>query len=187
MTIRVVDDSDPPSPVSNAQVVGRSLESGRYSRLEGTTDADGVVQVERELTELILLAVTIDKRLAGTARIDADAKAQTIRVTGACRVTGRLLDFLGEPVVGAKISLRFSTEIGQRNRQVLPSQDAITGTDGKFEFQGVCAGESCRVSVKTSETRSKVVSRFHADERNIDLGDLSLTENEYDLPTVTLP
>ena len=181
--VRVVKAVDPRQPVPNARIAGVATKESRGLPLTGLTGEDGNMERERELVEMLVLAITTDNQFAGMAVLGPDDKDLTVEVSPAIQMTGRLVNSEDEPIV-EKQQLEYNIPIklgGGSRTYSATTYPVSTDAEGRFILEGLCDGLEYDLHlVERSESNTRPARRFlmtfRPDDVNSDLGDIKVQE-----------
>lgn len=127
--VRVVDGNG--TPVAGVRV--RSHEKEAFEPLE--TDTDGWVRFEFQDRFGPVLLITHADFASTLAVLHYEEREKTVTLQGPGRVSGRVLDVLGQPVEAAVVRIGADWTMAGFWEDVPDfHQDAVTAADGKFSF-----------------------------------------------------
>ena len=148
-------------------VVGIEINDAQeWFRTYATSDKDGKFTIRglRPGQKLSLNAKGEKWRLRGRVEIEAQPGAEVellLEEYETTSVVGRVVDSTGKPVSGANIHL---TKWDREVQRGIGTTAAVTGSDGKFEIDGLIVGDEYRVSVDAEEYRRAGTEMFIAEE-----------------------
>jgi protocatechuate 3,4-dioxygenase beta subunit/thiol-disulfide isomerase/thioredoxin len=159
LSIQVVDAQG--RPVAGAIVNGgyTASQATRWFH-EQRTDAQGRLRTERSLDPLVLHARTADGKLAGVARIDAEAAEARIVIGPVSTATGRLMDTEGKALAQRELAYGIRIYYGEPGISAFSRNfggNITTDAQGRFRLSGLVPGETYDVDLKLDERRSKAV------------------------------
>ncbi len=178
ITVRVVDQSNPPRPVPRARVVGESVSSMSHARLEATTNGEGWFRVERWLDNMIIYASSKDKKLAGTMTITANDAEITVPLQPVGAAKGRLIDAatgrtMADREMRCWVSYHYEKPANMGSSYLAAS--ARTDAEGRFEIPGLTPGLEYEFSAAdpTEKHRYDTIGKMTVKSgQTLDLGDV---------------
>jgi beta-lactamase regulating signal transducer with metallopeptidase domain/protocatechuate 3,4-dioxygenase beta subunit len=161
ITVRVVDQSNPPQPMPYAKVVGTSISSMCHGDLEATTNDKGWFRIQRALDKMQVSARSKDGRMVGDATIGPDDAEVTIPLQPAGAVKGQAVD-AATGLVARKRTIRYEVyyhyELPNNNSGIGSSRlvgSVKTDEAGRFAITGLVPGLEYTLSVPKSEKPDK--------------------------------
>jgi beta-lactamase regulating signal transducer with metallopeptidase domain/protocatechuate 3,4-dioxygenase beta subunit len=138
-------------PVAGAIVRGESIHGHERGRgFEAVADEEGRFRSERWATPMIIYARSTDGSLAGFATIGPFEMDETVEISPAGSLNGRVVDRAGAPVPGRRVQLRMSTSKVWDNAASFPMH-LVTDADGRFSSGGLVVGAHCELAVHHSD------------------------------------
>lgn len=150
------------SPLGNIQVLGFTMDSSRNNRIQGVSNEEGTVVVERENMEHYLLAKSNDGKLAGWKKLEIEEDAIEIELSPTFSITGELIGSEGDPIENADLTI-FIEIVRKDGVLSTLAVKATTGKIGKFQFSGLVPGASYglhRVTTKDGKGRATGFERL---------------------------
>jgi hypothetical protein len=115
-------------------------------------DAQGRFRVHRRPVEMILYAVSKDRKLAGFTKVPSAGDEVTALVAEAGSITGRVVDMSGKPQAGRRVKVRLDSGPGFATSGHLTVW-ITTDQQGQFTFAGAAVGTEGEVSVLHQEDK----------------------------------
>ena len=161
ITVRVVDQGDPPRPVPSAHVVGVCVSSMSHANLEATTNDQGWFRVERWLDKMIVYARSKDNKLAGSLTITAGDAEVTVRLQPVGAVKGQVIDqatglWAADRRIRGDASYRYELPNNAAMSSTYLSGGARTDAEGRFEITGLVPGLEYQLSAALFKDTDRV-------------------------------
>jgi protocatechuate 3,4-dioxygenase beta subunit len=136
--------------VSDAVIVGESINHLGHAGFKTTAQPDGRFSVERWQDEMQLYAFSPKANLACQRKVSADDATVELKLLPAASIQGKVLDANQQPVFNAIVKLNVQGNLSWKlNREV------TTNEAGEFRFQGVLLNASWNVSASLDGKVSK--------------------------------
>jgi beta-lactamase regulating signal transducer with metallopeptidase domain len=178
--ISVVKADNPQQRVPNTRIATMAIQEPRFPFIR-VTGTNGIIEGERDLVEMLVVAITTDNQFSGTAVLGPDDKDLTVEVSPAIQMTGRLVNSDGQPILESQlleynISMKFD---GGFTTSSATTSLVVTDAEGRFILEGLCNGLEYNLQLaERSESNAspprRFLKSFRPDKVNSDLGDIEV-------------